>query len=74
RPSEAPDQKKATIIHLADIIVNGLGLGTSGERLISLMDYKALENIDVPVTIFNTVSQLAIHQLASFESFFNDQK
>ena len=74
RPSEALDQKKATIIHLADIIVNGLGLGTSGERLISLMDYKALENIDVPVTIFNTVSQLAIHQLASFESFFNDQK
>ena len=74
RPSDAPDQKKATIIHLADIIVNGLGLGTSGERLISQMDYKALENIDVSVTIFNTVSQLAIHQLASFELFFNGQK
>lgn len=74
RPSEAPDQKKATIIHLADIIVNGLGLGTSGERFISQMDYKALENIDVPVKIFNTVSQLAVHQLASVESFFKDQK
>jgi HD-like signal output (HDOD) protein len=72
RPSDSPDQKKATIIHLADIIVNGLGIGTSGERLISQMDYKALEDIDVPVTIFNTVSQLAVHQLASVESFFED--
>jgi HD-like signal output (HDOD) protein len=72
RPSDSPDQKKATIIHLADIIVNGLGIGTSGERLISQMDYKALEDIDLPVTIFNTVSQLAVHQLASVESFFED--
>lgn len=74
RPSEAPDQKKATTIHLADIIVNGLGLGTSGERFVSQMDYKALENVDVPVKIFNIVSQLAVHQLASVESFFKEQK
>ena len=74
RPSDAPDQKKATIIHLADIIVNGLGLGTSGERLIPQMDHKALENNDIPFKIFNTVVQQAIHQLASFESFFNGQQ
>jgi len=74
RPSDAPDQKKAAIIHLADIIVNGLGLGTSGERLIPQMDYKALENIDMPFKIFNTVVQQAIHQLASFESLFNGKK
>jgi HD-like signal output (HDOD) protein len=74
RPSDAPDQKKAAIIHLADIIVNGLGLGTSGERLIPQMDYKALENIDMPFKIFNTVVQQAIHQLASLESFFDGQK
>jgi HD-like signal output (HDOD) protein len=74
RPSDAPDQKKAAIIHLADIIANGLGLGTSGERLIPQMDYKALENIDMPFKIFNPVVQQAIHQLASFESFFNGQK
>jgi HD-like signal output (HDOD) protein len=73
-PSDAPDQKKAAIIHLADIIVNGLGLGTSGERIIPQMDYKALENIDMPFKIFNTVVHQAIHQLASFESFFNSQK
>jgi putative nucleotidyltransferase with HDIG domain len=74
RPSKAPDQKKASIIHLADIIVNGLGLGTSGERLIADMDYEALENIDLPVTIFNKVVQIAVHQLASVESFFNAQQ
>ena len=74
RPSDAPDQKKAAIIHLADIIVNGLGLGTSGERLIPQMDYKAVENINMPFKIFNTVVQQAIHQLASFESFFNGQQ
>jgi HD-like signal output (HDOD) protein len=74
RPSDAPDQKKAAIIHLADIIANGLGLGTSGERLIPQMDYKALENNDIPFKIFNPVVQQAIHQLASLESFFNGQQ
>jgi len=74
RPSDAPDPKKATIIHLADIIANGLGLGTSGERFIPQMDYKALENIDMPNKIFNTVAQQAVHQLASLESFFKEQK
>ncbi len=74
RPSDAPDQKKATIIHLADIIANGLGLGSSGERFIPQMDYKALENIDMPAKIFNTVAKQAVHQLASLESFFNGQK
>jgi HD-like signal output (HDOD) protein len=73
RPSDAPDQKKAAIIHLADIIVNGLGLGTSGERIIPQMDCKALENIDMPFKILNKVVQQAIHQLASLESFFNGQ-
>jgi HD-like signal output (HDOD) protein len=74
RPSDAPDQKKAAIIHLADIIVNGLGLGTSGERFIPQMDYKALENINMLFKTFNTVVQQTIHQLASLESFFNGQK
>ena len=73
-PSDAPDQKKATIIHIADIIANGLALGASGERFIPQMDYKALENIDMPVKIFKTVTQQAVHQLTSLESFFTDQK
>jgi HD-like signal output (HDOD) protein len=74
RPSDAPDQKKATIIHLADIIATGLGLGSSGERFIPQMDYKALENIDMSDKIFNTVAKQAIHQLTPLESFFNEQK
>ena len=44
-PSAAQHPVKATIIHLADIMVNALGLGSSGERLVPPLDYKAWDNL-----------------------------
>jgi HD-like signal output (HDOD) protein len=44
-PSSAQDPEKATIVHLADLIANGLGLGSSGERFAAGFDEEAWEQI-----------------------------
>jgi HD-like signal output (HDOD) protein len=69
-PSDAPDPIKATIIHLADIMVNALRLGSSGERFVPLFDGKAYEKLEISPGSFETIVQHTIHQLVPLESFF----
>lgn len=69
-PSSAHQSDKATIVHLADITVNSLGLGSSGERFIPNFDNNAWEQISLSPNIFEMIIKQAIHQLASLESFF----
>jgi len=70
-PSNALDCTKATIVHLADIIVNGLGIGNSGESVIPHFDYEAWENLKISPRIFKVVIEQAVHQLPSLETFFS---
>jgi putative nucleotidyltransferase with HDIG domain len=69
-PSAAHHPVKATIVHLADIMVNSLGLGSSGERFVPPLDYKAWDNLGISPSSFETTIRHATHQLASLETFF----
>ncbi len=68
KPSEAQQPIPATIVHLADIIVNSLGIGSSGEKFVPPLDAAAWENLDLPSSSFETVIGQATHQFYSLES------
>ena len=68
KPSEAQQSVPATIVHLADIIVNSLGIGSSGEKCIPPLDYDAWENLELSPSSFETVIEQAIHQFQGLES------
>ena len=68
KPSEAQKPIPAAIVHLADIIVNSLGIGSSGEKFVPPLDAAAWENLDLPPSSFETVIGQATHQFYSLES------
>lgn len=67
-PSIADNPKQATIVHLADIMANGLGLGTSGERTVPPLDDVAWDKLGLSPSCFNTVVKQAVHQLHAIET------
>jgi HD-like signal output (HDOD) protein len=71
-PSEAAQPVPATLVHLADIITNGLGIGTSGERFVPPLDTEAWESLDLSPTCFDIVVKPAIHQFFTFESMLEN--
>jgi HD-like signal output (HDOD) protein len=68
QPGEAQQPVPATIVHLADIITNGLGIGTSGERFIPPLDNEAWDSLRLSPTCFDTVVRQATHQFQALES------
>lgn len=68
-PSSASNPTYASIIHLADIMVNALGVGSSGERLVPILDRKAWDLLGISPSIFDVVIKQASHQLIAFETF-----
>jgi hypothetical protein len=68
KPSEAQQPIPATIVHLADIIVNSLGIGSSGEKFVPPLDYEAWENFKLPPSSFDIAIGQATHQFHSLES------
>jgi len=73
-PSSAQNPDKATIVHLADLIANGLGLGSSGEKFAAGFDEEAWGNLGMPPGILKSVIQQAVHQLGSVETIFIEEK
>jgi HD-like signal output (HDOD) protein len=67
-PSEAQQTVPATLVHLADIITNGLGIGTSGERFVPPLDTDAWEALGLSPTCFDIVVKQATHQFFALES------
>jgi len=68
RPSSAPDRDKAAIVHMADLIANGLGLGSSGERFPAGFDEAAWDKLNMTPGVLTSVVEQAIHQLGSMEA------
>jgi HD-like signal output (HDOD) protein len=68
KPSGAQQSIPAAIVHLADIIVNSLGIGGSGEKFIPPLDYDAWENLKLSPSSFEPVIEQAIHQFQGLES------
>ena len=71
-PSEAQQQVAATIIHLADIITHGLGIGTSGERFVPPLDSEAWTTLNLSPTCFDIVVKPALHQFVALESMLEN--
>jgi putative nucleotidyltransferase with HDIG domain len=66
-PAEAPDPVPAAIVHVADLLVNALGIGTSGERLVPPLDPRAWEVLELSPSCFEVVIHQAIHQISNLE-------
>ncbi len=60
-PGDAPDPVPAAIVHVADLLVNALGIGTSGERLVPPLAARAWQALDLSPSCFEVV----IHQMAN---------
>jgi HD-like signal output (HDOD) protein len=71
KPSEAPQSVPATIVHLADIIANSLGIGSSGEKFMPPLDCNAWENLELSPSSFETIIGQAIHQFQALESILH---
>jgi HD-like signal output (HDOD) protein len=67
-PSAAPYPIPATIVHLADILANGLGMGGSGERFVPPLDYKAWEDVGLSINTLEVTVKQSIHQFNSLET------
>jgi HD-like signal output (HDOD) protein len=70
-PSEAQQTIPATLIHLADIITNSLGIGTSGERYVPSLDNTAWESLGLSPSCFDVVVKQATHQFFALESMLD---
>jgi putative nucleotidyltransferase with HDIG domain len=71
KPSNAPQSVPATIVHLADLIVNSLGIGSSGERFVPPLDYDAWENLELSPSCFEKAIGQATHQFKALETILN---
>ena len=71
-PSEAPQTAPATLVHLADIITNGLGIGTSGERFVPPLDNEAWDGLGLSPTCFDLVIKQATHQIFIIETMLEN--
>jgi HD-like signal output (HDOD) protein len=70
-PREAQQPVPATLVHLADIITNGLGIGTSGERFVPPLDHAAWESLGLSPTCFDIVVKQATHQFFALDSMMD---
>ena len=71
-PKDAPDPVPAAIVHVADILVNALGIGTSGERLVPPLSPSAWESLELPASCFDMVVKQLIHHLNTLEFMLQD--
>jgi HD-like signal output (HDOD) protein len=70
-PSRAPEPPKAAIVHLADIISHGLGIGSSGERSIPHFDHPILDEVSNSSDGIKMVIRQTVHQFGPMDAIFN---
>jgi HD-like signal output (HDOD) protein len=71
KPSEAQPSVPAAIVHLADIIANSLGIGSSGEKLIPPLDDNAWKNLELSPSSFETIIGQATHQFQALDQILH---
>ena len=65
-PTASPSPEQAAILQMADMVVHGLGIGSSGERKVPSFDDKAWQKVNLPVTAFRSLVNQAAQQVESF--------
>ena len=68
-PSQADNQMQAAIVHLADIMVNALGLGSSGNRFVPRFDQEAWNHLNLSPGCYEAIIEQARHQLSAIETY-----
>jgi HD-like signal output (HDOD) protein len=72
QPSQSQYSLEATIVYIADILINALRIGTSGERLVPPIIPEAWTELGLPIEIFTKVVQLIDRQIEEVtHNFFN---
>ena len=71
QPSKAQQPVPAAIVHLADVIVNSLGIGSSGERFVPPLDNAAWQNLELSPSCFEKVIGQATHQFKALETILH---
>lgn len=71
QPYRADSPILPTIVHMADIIVNALGIGNSGENFVPFLDAKAWDNLEVTPACFENVVEQTIHQFNALKLHMN---
>jgi HD-like signal output (HDOD) protein len=71
QPSRADSPILPTIVHLADIIVNALGIGNSGESFVPSLDETAWDSLLLSPACFENVVEQAIHQFNALKLHMN---
>ena len=66
-PMNAPDPAAAALVHVADLLANALGVGTSGERFVPPLDPRAWEATGLPVGCLEMVITQAVNQFNTLE-------
>jgi HD-like signal output (HDOD) protein len=68
QPLEAQQRIPAAIVHLADIIANSLGIGSSGEKFVPPLESEAWEHLELSPSCLKTVTGQALHQINAMET------
>ena len=68
-PSASHSPVQPSIIHVADIIVNGLGIGSSGERSVPSLDPEAWANLNLAPSALDVIVTQADHQVSTILDF-----
>lgn len=66
QPSSSPSPETAAVIQMADMIVHGMGVGTSGEQIVPGFDSKAWERLNLPSSALRSLIKQAEHQIETF--------
>ncbi|MFZ1987218.1 MAG: HDOD domain-containing protein [Desulfatitalea sp.] len=66
QPSASPCPETASILQMADMIVHGMGVGVSGERIVPGFDTKTWERVNLPGGAMRSLVKQAEHQIETF--------
>jgi len=69
-PAAAADSMEASIVHLADVLANAIGIGSSGEFLVPPLDPAAWDTIGLPTDVLPVIVNEGDAQIAEVLSFF----
>ncbi len=70
-PSKSRQLPAAGIVHLADIFINALGIGSSGEEFVPPLDNHAWQCLELSPNSFEIIVGQALHQFRGLESILN---
>ncbi len=72
KPMKSHDPMEPAIVHVADLLINAMGVGTSGEVLVHPLDAEAWECLDLPKSIFATMIKQIDRQIGEITRVFAD--